>query len=389
MAICTDEFATLARAEATGWGLARIAHGRGAAPARETRHRSLCPLRRRDPRGGRGSVDRGPGGARGEVPRQASRRTAGASATTPVFDSAFNAPDAPDRFRGPDSVEALNRLFVSRGWTDGLPVLPPTPQRTEAMLGGRDANELAALVEPRLGRATLGRRHGRERGHGRLRGGPLPHRAGRHARHVRSRVQSQGHPVDDASLYGRLPGGRSGVRVPGHQRGVQRLRPGQPGQRGHRSCDPADSHQYRGRVSRRAGPFDDGLARETYVLLRRERGREPVAVLARRAGTRSRCEPRHGVRRRGTAQCQRPLRTHRRRDPPDRGGHARVARRKQLLPRGTARGGARPGARRGHRRRRLLKGGREAVPVRPRRRAPATSFPRRCWKCSRNACRTT
>ena len=74
-----------------------------------------------------------------------------------LFDSEFNAPDAPDRIRGPDGIEALNRLFVSRGWTDGLPVLPPTPQRCEAMLGGRDPDEVAAIVEPRLGRATLGK----------------------------------------------------------------------------------------------------------------------------------------------------------------------------------------------------------------------------------------
>ena len=156
MAICTDEFATLARAEATGWGLPGL-------PMAVVPH----PLAKRDT----DACARFAGEILAEV---AEALTADPAALEvkyrgkrpddgrrlryhALFDSEFNAPDAPDRFRGPDSVEALNRLFHSRGWTDGLPVLPPTPQRTEAMLGGRDANELAALVEPRLGRATLGR----------------------------------------------------------------------------------------------------------------------------------------------------------------------------------------------------------------------------------------
>ena len=74
-----------------------------------------------------------------------------------IFDSEFNAPDAPARIRAPDRIEAINRVFHSRGWTDGLPVLPPTPERCEAMLAGRDAAEVAAIVEPRLGRATFGK----------------------------------------------------------------------------------------------------------------------------------------------------------------------------------------------------------------------------------------
>ena len=74
-----------------------------------------------------------------------------------LFDSEFNAPDAPGRIRGPDSIDALNRVFHSRGWTDGLPILPPTPARCDAMLAGRDCAELVAIVEPRLGNATFGK----------------------------------------------------------------------------------------------------------------------------------------------------------------------------------------------------------------------------------------
>lgn len=44
-----------------------------------------------------------------------------------------------------------------RGWTDGLPVVPPTPERVATMLGGRDgAHELGA-VPPKMGLLTLER----------------------------------------------------------------------------------------------------------------------------------------------------------------------------------------------------------------------------------------
>ena len=73
-----------------------------------------------------------------------------------VFEGNFNAPDAPDRFKAPDSWDAINTLLYRRGWTDGLPIVPPTPERNEAMLArGWDADDVLGLVEPKLGRATV------------------------------------------------------------------------------------------------------------------------------------------------------------------------------------------------------------------------------------------
>ncbi len=48
-------------------------------------------------------------------------------------------------------------LLYARGVTDGLPVVPPTAARVQAAVeaGGRPADELIALVAPRLGRATV------------------------------------------------------------------------------------------------------------------------------------------------------------------------------------------------------------------------------------------
>jgi len=60
----------------------------------------------------------------------------------------------PDSFEG--ALEAIEFCF-EKGWTDGLPVVPPTPERVHRMVeaSGRDPQELLGLVPPRLGRATV------------------------------------------------------------------------------------------------------------------------------------------------------------------------------------------------------------------------------------------
>jgi hypothetical protein len=52
-----------------------------------------------------------------------------------------------------DEIEALH----DRGWTDGLPVVPPTPARVLRMLGGttRDPHEVVAVVPPDLVECTV------------------------------------------------------------------------------------------------------------------------------------------------------------------------------------------------------------------------------------------
>jgi peroxiredoxin len=52
--------------------------------------------------------------------------------------------------------DELEDMF-ERGWTDGLPVVPPTPERVEAMLDGRNAEESLGPVPPGNGEATLAR----------------------------------------------------------------------------------------------------------------------------------------------------------------------------------------------------------------------------------------
>lgn len=55
-----------------------------------------------------------------------------------------------------DSIDAVNNLFYKNGWTDGLPVIPPTEERVRWMLSGtkRGAQEVIAVLPPKLGQAT-------------------------------------------------------------------------------------------------------------------------------------------------------------------------------------------------------------------------------------------
>jgi hypothetical protein len=56
-----------------------------------------------------------------------------------------------------DSLETIQAHFTERGWTDGLPIVPPTPERVTAMLAGIDAEPdlVAGKIPPLWGEATL------------------------------------------------------------------------------------------------------------------------------------------------------------------------------------------------------------------------------------------
>ena len=55
-----------------------------------------------------------------------------------------------------ESPEELVALFAKRGWGDGLPLVPPTKDRVDAMLSAgtgvdpqaQDADEVVATLEP-------------------------------------------------------------------------------------------------------------------------------------------------------------------------------------------------------------------------------------------------
>jgi hypothetical protein len=55
-----------------------------------------------------------------------------------------------------DDFRAINRLYLERGWGDGLPIMPPTVGAVEEMLAycDRPWNEPIAKIAPRYGEAT-------------------------------------------------------------------------------------------------------------------------------------------------------------------------------------------------------------------------------------------
>jgi hypothetical protein len=65
-------------------------------------------------------------------------------------------PELAAAMSAPTATDDIEEMF-ERGWTDGLPVVPPTPERVEAMLGAADGSASLGLVPPAMGEATLER----------------------------------------------------------------------------------------------------------------------------------------------------------------------------------------------------------------------------------------
>jgi hypothetical protein len=55
------------------------------------------------------------------------------------------------------NYEEINRYYYKNGWTDGLPIVPPTEKAVAEMMTGTDlpADHVVAKVIPRLGKATV------------------------------------------------------------------------------------------------------------------------------------------------------------------------------------------------------------------------------------------
>lgn len=78
----------------------------------------------------------------------------------PRFDRMTLEPAAELVFTGADLMEAFDALqagFVENGWSDGLPLVPPTHRKVEAMIAasGRDGDEVVGLFAPGFGVGTV------------------------------------------------------------------------------------------------------------------------------------------------------------------------------------------------------------------------------------------
>ncbi len=57
----------------------------------------------------------------------------------------------------PDGLNSVNRFMAERDWSDGIPVIPPTPELVERMLAGtrRSPQDVLMVMEPGFGVATV------------------------------------------------------------------------------------------------------------------------------------------------------------------------------------------------------------------------------------------
>lgn len=62
-------------------------------------------------------------------------------------------------FEALDDLDAINKLYRERRWSDGLPIVPPTPERVARMLActKRKRDEVVAVLAPGFGEATVER----------------------------------------------------------------------------------------------------------------------------------------------------------------------------------------------------------------------------------------
>jgi len=65
--------------------------------------------------------------------------------------------DKPSRIAFTGNYEAVNRFYYRNGWTDGLPIAPPTEEAVAEMLTGTDLprDHIVTKLIPRLGKATV------------------------------------------------------------------------------------------------------------------------------------------------------------------------------------------------------------------------------------------
>ncbi len=84
------------------------------------------------------------------VPGQEPRRKPGCASKS-TYDA-----DTLALMAGESGVDEYEDMF-ERGWSDGLPVIPPTAQRVEAMLAGRDPARSLGRAPPAMGEVTLER----------------------------------------------------------------------------------------------------------------------------------------------------------------------------------------------------------------------------------------
>jgi len=65
--------------------------------------------------------------------------------------------EKPPRIAFTGNYTEVNRFYYRKGWSDGLPITPPSPDAVAEMMQGTDlpANHVVAKIIPRMGKATI------------------------------------------------------------------------------------------------------------------------------------------------------------------------------------------------------------------------------------------
>ncbi len=65
--------------------------------------------------------------------------------------------EKPPRIIFKGNQQEVNHFFYAKGWTDGLPIVPPTEKAVAEMLAGTDLppDQVVAMMVPKLGKATV------------------------------------------------------------------------------------------------------------------------------------------------------------------------------------------------------------------------------------------
>ncbi len=198
---------------------------------------------------------------------------------------------------------AFNEECERRNWSDGLPLIAPTPERVEAMLRttARAPTDIVARVAPGYGEATVERIAINA-----VMAGCRPEylpiviaavEAVSEKRFNLQGIQATTNPVAPWIIINGPIVGRLNINAR-----LNCLGQGRVGERDHRARAAPRAAEHRRRGARRNGPRNPRPAGQVHVLLRGKRSREPVARSARRARFRRERQCRHRRRRRRHAQ---------------------------------------------------------------------------------------
>ena len=183
--------------------------------------------------------------------------------------------------RGPRAEDRLQELFLRRGWSDGLPVVPPTVARVKQALAFTDRapTEVLGEVEPLKGLATVEKVAANAVMAG-CRPEYLPVVLAAVECVLDPDFNMRGVQTTDENVTPMLIVNGPVARELGVNAQLRRARSGLAGQCRDRPRAAAGDAQYRRRLARRGGLRRPRPARPLHALPCRERGAEPVGAAA-------------------------------------------------------------------------------------------------------------